>query len=475
MNKYEQKKIIMIGMLTIVLLGIIIPAKSIPIKETDDNRQVIKFDGYISIQVNVNENGENIVDDAANEPSLAIDPLNPDNIVAAWRQFDTIETPKPEAGCAYSHDGGERWKFIGTLENTGLFGTDPIVETDSEGNFYYLSLTEDTDETLYCDLFTSKDKGETWGEPRFVYSGDKEWMAIDKTEGIGRGNMYVNWQTLKNPYGKNTFIRSTDQGDTFSYPQEVPYFPALGTIAIGPDGEVYLSGVKAFGPLFIQNVFLVVKSEDAQNPQVQTPSFTGNVVNLGGFNRIFFNPEPNPDGLLTQVWIDVDCSNGPYRGNVYLLSAVKPFGFNLNVIRDPMDVHFVRSTDGGITWSSPIRINDDPIQSRSWQWFPAFSVAPNGRLDAVWYDSRNTDVSNQCQLFYSYSVDGGQTWSKNQAVTSIFDTHIGWPDSGNSKKIGDYICMESTDSSANIIFSATFNGEQDIYFLKIPANNLNER
>ena len=79
---------------------------------------------------------------------------------------------------------------------------------------------------------------------------------------------------------------------------------------------------------------------------------------------------------------------------------------------------FVRSTDGGLSFSTPVRINDDGLTNK-WHWFGTFSVAPNGRLDAVWNDSRNSVANNtDSQLFYSYSTDAGVTWSPNVAVSN---------------------------------------------------------
>ena len=63
--------------------------------------------GFESIQVNVNSMGENIVGDAANEPSIAIDPTDPNTIVIGWRQFDNIASNFRQAGVAYSHNGGQ--------------------------------------------------------------------------------------------------------------------------------------------------------------------------------------------------------------------------------------------------------------------------------------------------------------------------------------------------------------------------------
>jgi len=76
------------------------------------------------------------------------------------------------------------------------------------------------------------------------------------------------------------------------------------------------------------------------------------VVDLDG--SITFGGGPNPGGLLGQTLIAVDTSGGPYHGNIYLLCSV-----DRNSTPDPADVMFVRSTDGGVNWSSPIKINDD--------------------------------------------------------------------------------------------------------------------
>ena len=64
-----------------------------------------------SIQVNVDALGQNIEGDAANEPSIAIDPTDPCKMAIGWRQFDTIESDFRQAGWGYSHDKGETWTF----------------------------------------------------------------------------------------------------------------------------------------------------------------------------------------------------------------------------------------------------------------------------------------------------------------------------------------------------------------------------
>jgi hypothetical protein len=132
---------------------------------------------------------------------------------------------------------------------------------------------------------------------------------------------------------------------------------------------------------------------------------------------------------------------------------------------DPLDVNFVRSKDGGVTFSPAQRINSD--ESMAWQWFGAMSVAPNGRIDVIWNDTRNDDgssnpVNDTSRLFYTYSYDAGMTFAKEQVVSPRFNHSLGYP---QQSKMGDYIDMSSDNRGAHIVYTATFNGEQDVYYL----------
>jgi hypothetical protein len=121
---------------------------------------------------------------------------------------------------------------------------------------------------------------------------------------------------------------------------------------------------------------------------------------------------------------------------------------------------FSRSTDGGISFGPPIKINDDPGTS-AYQWFGTMSVAPNGRIDAVWLDTRDNPGSFLSALYYSNSMDGGITWSQNERLSDFFDPHVGWP---NQNKMGDYFDMVSDSNGAHLAWAGTFNNEQDVYY-----------
>lgn len=402
-------------------------------------------------QVNVDADGANIPGDAANEPSIAIDPTDPSKIVIAWRQFDTVFDNFRQAGRAYSHDGGASWTFPGPLE-PGVFRSDPVMGVDAEGVFYYCSLRGD----FTVHFFISPDGGVTWGPPIPAFGGDKQWLAIDRTGGVGHGNIYLSWSTAAGCCGTRIFTRSTDGGLSYMEPIMVPGNPIFGTLAVGPDGELYVVGM-ASAPLS-PDVLRITRSTNAQNPD-EAPVFEFDTeVELGGSVALFTQGSPNPGGLLGQIWVAVDHSDGASRGNVYMLASVDPPG------PDPLDVMFARSTDGGETWSAPVRVNDDAGGFTSWQWFGTMSVAPNGRIDVFWNDTRNDPFVTFSELFYASSADGGATWSASRPVSPPFNHFLGYP---QQNKLGDYYHAISDNSGVDLAFAATFNGEQDVYHLRL--------
>lgn len=408
---------------------------------------------FESIQVNTNNRGKNIVGDAANESSIAVDPNDPNKMAIGWRQFASINSDFREAGIAYSRDGGESWVNLGVLD-PGMFRTDPVLRSDAFGNFYYSSLS--TRALRSVEVFKSTDGGVTWSDPVPAFGGDKQWISVDATGGMGDGHVYQIWNVQFSCCPPNDFTRSIDAGLSFQGPWAVPK-PSMkwGTMDVGTDGSLYLGGT-----VLNQSTHLISRTDNAQNPGVM-PSFQFvNYVDLGGSTRSHGGSgTPNPVGLLGQVWTVTDHSDGPSRGNVYMLSSVDPPG------PDPLDVNFIRSTDRGLSFSDPVRVNDDPPGSNTWQWFGTMSVADSGRIDAVWDDTRdNPHDVKLSELYYAYSTDAGETWSYNIPITKVFNSHLGFP---RQNKMGDYNDMVSNEVGVLLTYCATFNGEQDIYFMRL--------
>jgi len=398
-------------------------------------------------QVNIDADGNNIVGDAANEPSIAYDPTNPNRIVIGWRQFDTISSNFRQAGYAYSLDAGNTWTFPGPIEPS-VFRSDPVLDFDIYGNFYYNSLGYSQINSYACHVFRIEDAGVEWDNGTYAFGGDKQWMRIDKTDGIGSSNNYSFWTASSGDCYPGGFTRSTNAGDHYESCSIVPDKPMWGTLAVGPQGELYLVGEAIY-------IITLVKSTTAKDPAEDVTWDFSTSVNLDGIIASY--ETVNPGGLLGQVWVDTDNSDGPGQGNVYVLATVKR-----NSNNDPADVMFAKSTNGGITFESPIRINTD-ASIDNYQWFGTMSVAPNGRIDVVWLDTRDapTNSPHDSALYYSYSLDQGITWSINEKISGYFDPHIGYP---NQNKMGDYFDMKSDNGGAHLAWANTLNEGQDVYY-----------
>ena len=240
-------------------------------------------------------------------------------------------------------------------------------------------------------------------------------------------------------------------------PINIPHGVIHGTADVDTNGKLFIGGEDLVG-----TQFWCIRSSNAQIGN-QTPVFEQvTQVNLGG---VRVDGNVNPGGLIGQIFLAVDRSGGPTNNNVYMMCSVRPPSYSTGT-----DVMFARSTNGGASFAAPVKINDDATTNK-WHWFGTFSVAPNGRLDAVWYDTRNAGDNLQSQLFYSYSTDAGSTWSPNVQVSAAFNPTQGWP---QQNKIGDYITIVSDNTGGNVAYSATFNlnptsgqHEQDIYYVRV--------
>ncbi len=426
-------------------------------------------------QVNVDPvTGLDVLGDAGNEPSLAVSPVAPDQIVVGWRSFPVASSDSRWAGYAWSSDGGQSFQSGGVLPPPpGLppsaEQTDPVLAVDSLGVFHYWS--EVFRPSFSTHLYRSFDGGMSWPAvtpvEAVVTSGDKGWVVVDTTGGPGDGHLYGGWNNFS--LGGQCFVRSTDGGASFSPPQRIA--DQSGTqwmmhFAVGPSGEVYA----AWRNYLYDSIYLT-KSSNAWNAAL-TPSF--DALGPGGHDGIdVVVDDSNDPGFLAinpsgfhQLYLAVDHSGGPRHGWVYCLWA--------DSRHDVCDIMLARSKDGGFTWETGFRVNDDPLGNGAEQWMPTMSVAPNGRIDALWYDTRDdlADPFPESQLYHAWSGDGGATWSVNRRCSDPFDTTLGWP---VQQKIGDYIQSVSRDADVSVAYAATFNGGQDVWFRKLRPTTLSIR
>ncbi len=350
-----------------------------------------------------------------NEPSICINPKNTNQVVAGANTDKVYR----------SSDGGLTW-VSSTLTGSFTVWGDPCIITDTLGNFYYFHLVNGASFIDRMGAHKSTNAGATWNNGvywQFNYpkQQDKEWAITDFTHGP-RGNwIYVAW-TEFDDYGSSNpadssrilFARSTDMGASFTGIKRLSRFggdcvdedyTTEGSVpAVGPNGEVYVAWS---GPPHVNNFFKLYfdKSTDGGNTWLENDIVAG--TQRGGWDYVVAGIYRS-NGLPVTL---CDISNSPYRGTIYI---------NYTDSAGPADhdVMLIKSTNGGLNWSAPIRINDDaPGKEQFFTWMTIDQVT--GHLYCVFYDRRNY-TNTQTDVYLARSTNGGTTWINERLSASPF-------------------------------------------------------
>jgi hypothetical protein len=125
---------------------------------------------------------------------------------------------------------------------------------------------------------------------------------------------------------------------------------------------------------------------------------------------IGYNP---PTRNQDKEWLAVDWTNSPYRNNIYI--AWTEFdSYGSTNPQDSSRILFSRSTDGGATWSAPVRVSDkggDCVDGDNTVEGAVPAVGPNGEVYLAW--------AGPLGLVFDKSTNGGITWGNDKVITSI--------------------------------------------------------
>ncbi len=355
------------------------------------------------------------------EPSIAVNPANPQQVVAAFQD---------NAHIAYSVDGGRHWQLAAGIEppNYRVSG-DVSVTFDNEGRAYICYIAFDKLGTFnYWGHNSSRngiyvrrslDGGATWeahdiaateqADQATVPWEDKPYIVADMGRGPHAGNLYIGWTRWTLTDSQILFVRSTDHGKTWSKPVEIDNVRGLprddnGAIegfagAVAPDGTLYAVWTDG-------NHVVFTTSHDGG----ATFSRTRNIIDTAP-TMFTLQAVSRANGFAQ---IAIDPRGGAKGGRLYLTWSDYRNG--------DVDVFCSTSADHGETWSPAVRVNNDPSHNGADQFFQWMAIDPaDGAVYVVFYDRRSDPKNRQQIVALARSTDGGRTFRNYAWMDQPFD------------------------------------------------------
>jgi hypothetical protein len=372
------------------------------------------------------------------ETFLAKSPVEPNTFFATCNTITFIPFFVSE-GIYVTQDAGATWRGNDSCTGApvGYHGGDPGIAIDKNGTYIVTHL----DRSPFVGLYSNRsvDRGITWSDQKAVSTDDLERASLTTdihSSSSWFGRSYAVWVPFASPFPLK-FAYTDDGARNWSTPKQVnnpSNRSAGGDIAVGPGGELYTcwAGVTATSP-FKEILVGFASSSNGGS----TWNVTENAFPVNGITGVLANKSNiRVNGIPT---LAVDTTNGPRRGWIYIVTGQK----DLSPAGSDPDIILYRSSDGGQTWSSGIRVNQDPLNNGKTQYFPALFIDPFGIVNVLFYDDRTT-TNDSAGVFLARSRDGGDTWFEYEISDHHFKpAPIGGLGQGYQ---GDNIALSSTDT-----------------------------
>ena len=410
------------------------------------------------------------------ENSVVVNPNNKLHILNS-----NNSTPVP-AGSIYganyfhSYDGGET--YDGQLQGAGGSNSgDPVALINLTGRYYIGYINN----AMGQSVSYSDDDGQTWtvSVAANAPSGggnmlDKNHLWVDKSPTSPfKGYLYDAFTTFGGSFDSEIGLTvSTNNGNTWSAVQHISLDVNAGShnqgvnLKTGPDGEAYAVWSVYDGWPSDEKALGFARSLDGGltwEPSVRI------INNIKGIRTSEVSPNHRVNSFPSMT---VDLSNGPNRGDIYVVWPNKGFpGVNNG---SGCDVYMIKSTDGGDTWSTPVKVNTDPEGTGKDHYFAWITCdQANGMLSVIFYDNRNVN-DNQTETWIAYSDDGGDTWT-DMKVSDVAMTPAPIPGLA-SGYMGDYLGIDAYDGKVYPTWGDNRSGQVMTYVspidLILPAPNL---
>jgi hypothetical protein len=396
------------------------------------------------------------------EVSIAVDSTGQHVVIGFNDSRGFALNPVSVSGYMYSDDGGNTFVDGGQLPSPGndsigttllpqVFG-DPEVKYLGSCNFIYASILlkkfSATAAAQTMAIHRSTDCGHTWAGPFEVTSAtnpngavsggspfdaaDKEFMDVDPDT----GRVLLSWSNFT-PFADGGVEMATTYSDNiFATPPT--WSPRVVVAATEADGQ---SSIPRFAGNGSPNAYVAWRRFPFPGTFFgygNTIGFARSTDNGATWNApIDLSPEfftmdqiLGNDRIATSPSLAVDKSTTSHKGYVYVV-------YSNNDLQDGADVVFQRSTDQGLTFSAPLRINSRPGSDRA-QWYPWVTVDQStGRLWVFYYDQGIDTSGDRTETTATFSDDGGVHWSAPAPLTNR-PFHAAWGNDTGQPNLGDY-------------------------------------
>lgn len=394
-----------------------------------------------------------------NSPTVVRNPTSEGNLVVANR----IDTP--EYGCALhvSLDGGAEWADtplpLPEGEEPKCFGPDAVFASDGTLYVSFVTLEGDGNTPNAGWIVKSTDGGRTFSEPVRALGRELVFqlrLAVDPNDPrrvhlIWLQGSDVGFLKFAQPGNPILTTRSQDGGSTWSPTARVSS-PERGRAiapapAVGPDGELYVLYLDLQedqldyegahrgegGPAYPGPISLVLARSVDDGMTWGESLVADRVVPINRF-VVFFPPSPSiavaPDGRVYAAFHDARLGDA--------------------------DVQVWSLAKGSEAWEGPTRVNDTPEGDGTAQYLPQVSVAPDGRLDVLYYDRRSDPENVMNHVSLQASFDEGDSFTASARLTSQpFSSMIGFGSPQDLPTLGSRLALASTGDRALAIWTDT--------------------
>jgi hypothetical protein len=415
------------------------------------------------------------------EPHVAADPRDPTHLVGVWQQDRWSSGSARGLLSAVSFDGGVTWTitqaaFASCQGGQLLRATDPWVTFSPDGTVYQsgISTTGGVFEAGSVNAVLasrSTDGGRTWGVPAALISdgasafNDKDTITADPTDSH---YVYAVWDRILPAGGGPTyFARTTDGGATWE-PARPIYDPGPAEQTIGNLIRVLPNGT-------VVNLYahLIGTDETPSAAFLEVVRSTDHGATWSTPIRIStFSPRGTTDPITHEEIRD---------GSIVPQMAVAPNGTIYVVWQDGRfandhdGIAMSRSTDGGLTWSAPVRIN--PVGAAA-AFTPQVHVRADNAIAVTYFDLRSntTDISTLLTDYWIARSADGATWTETR-VADTFNMNTA-PIAEGGYFLGDYMGLASNGTTFISFYARTtgsLTNRTDVFATRIAVDAAAQR